>query len=139
MPTFIYGKDAKLYRGPAGSVANIEVPNVRNVTLTLEAGEADVTTRANQGWRATAPTLRECTVEFEMLDDPTDAGFAAMRTAFLTGALIALLPLNKLAGEGPDADFAITSFSRGEELEEAVTVNVTAKLSVFREWKEATP
>jgi hypothetical protein len=47
MATFILGKDAKLYHGTAGATATTEISNVRDVTLTLEAGEADVTTRAN--------------------------------------------------------------------------------------------
>jgi len=132
--TFILGKDAKLYHGTAGATATTEMTNVKDVTLNLEAGEADVTTRANSGWRATAPTLRECTVEFEMVWDPDDAGFAAIKTAFLSSDLIALLVLDKEGGQGPDADFAITSFSRNEALEEAITVSVTAKLSVFRQW-----
>ena len=32
--------------------------------------------------------------------------------------------------------FSITSFSRNEALEEAITVSVTAKLAVFDEWVE---
>ncbi len=134
MATFILGKDAKLYHGAAGGSAAAEMANVRDVTLTLEAGEADVTTRANSGWRATAPTLRECTCEFEMVWDPDDAGFTAIRNAFLASGLIALKILDKAGGQGPDGDFAITSFSRNEPLEEAITVSVTAKLSLFRSW-----
>jgi len=131
---FVLGMNAKLYYGAAGSSASTEMGNVKDVTLTLEAGEADVTTRANLGWRATAPTLRECTAEFEMVWDPTDAGFTAIKTAFLTAGMIALKILDKAGGQGPDADFAITSFSRNEALEEAITVSVTAKLAVFRSW-----
>jgi hypothetical protein len=136
MATFILGKDAKLYHGAAGATASTEMTNVRNVTLNLEAGEADVTTRANSGWRATAPTLRECTCEFEMVWDPDDAGFTAIKNAFLASGLIALKILDKAGGQGSDGDFAITSFSRSEALEEAITVSVTAKLSVFRSWIE---
>jgi len=91
MATFILGKDAKLYHGPAGSTPSTEMSNVRDVTLTLEAGEADVTTRANSGWRATAPTLRECTCEFEMVWDPADAGFTrqkAARFAWCRGGIV---------------------------------------------------
>lgn len=47
-----------------------KVNNVRDVTLNLEAGEADITTRGNSGWRANAPPLRECTVEFQMVWRP---------------------------------------------------------------------
>jgi len=136
MPNFVLGMNAKLYYGAAGGPANTEMTNVRNVTLNLEAGEADVTTRANSGWRATAPTLRECSVDFEMIWDPSDAGFAAVKNAYLTNGLIALKVLDRANGQGQDGDFSITSFSRSEELEEAITVSVTAKLAVFRNWVE---
>ena len=129
MAEFVLGMNAKLYYGAAGGSAATEMGNVRDVTLTLEAGEADVTTRANLGWRATAPTLRECTAEFEMVWDPTDAGFSAIKNAFLTAGLVALKILDQAGGQGPDGDFAITSFSRNEALEEAITVSVTAKLA----------
>ena len=144
--TFILGMNAKVYQGTAGeSLQNLtELANVKDVTLNLEAGEADVTTRANQGWRATAPTLRECTAEFEMLWKPGDAGFEAVKTAFLGSSTLRLAVLTgaksadgiePVAGsEGPLGDFSITNFSRNEPLEEGVTVSVTAKLAVFDEW-----
>ena len=31
---------------------------IRDLSLNLEKGEADVTTRGNDGWRATLPTLK---------------------------------------------------------------------------------
>ncbi|NIA06907.1 MAG: hypothetical protein GWP14_04580 [Actinobacteria bacterium] len=133
---FILGMNAKIYYGTAGTTAATELTNVKDVTLTLEAGEADVTTRANQGWRATAPTLRECSAEFEMQWKPSDAGFAAVKTAFLSAGTLSLLILTETDGEGPDGDFSITSFSRNEALEESITVSVTAKLAVFRVWQE---
>lgn len=136
--TFVLGMNAKLYHGASGATATTEMSNVKDVTLTLEAGEADITTRANQGWRATAPTLRECTVEFEMVWNPSDAGFTAIKAAFLSAGTIALKILDQTGGQGPDGDFAITSFSRNEALEEALTVSVTAKLSVFRSWVAGT-
>jgi len=139
---FILGMNAKIYQGPAGTdLATLtEMANVKDVTLNLEAGEADVTTRANQGWRATAPTLRECTAEFEMLWKLGDAGFDAIKTAFLTSATLALAVLTgekaTSGTEGPRGDFSITNFSRNEPLEEGVTVSVTAKLAKFTEWVE---
>ena len=138
MATFILGKDAKIYFGVAGTTADTEMGNVRDVTLTMEAGTADVTTRANSGWRATAPTLRECTCEYEMVWNPADPGFTAIKNAFLASALIALKILDKANGQGPDGDFAITSFSRKEALEEAIIVSVTEKLSLYRAWIEGT-
>jgi predicted secreted protein len=139
MAKFILGMDAKIYQGPAGTTATLEMSNVRDVTLNMEAGEADVTTRANKGWRATAPTLKEGTCEFDMVWNDEDVGFTAIKNAFLNNTLIALKVLTKENGQGPDADFAITSFSRNEALEEAISVAVTAKISEFRAWVGGTP
>jgi len=49
--------NAKIYQGDADdALADLtEVDNVRDVSLNLEAGEADDTTRGNSGWRAIAP------------------------------------------------------------------------------------
>ncbi|HUU96242.1 MAG TPA: hypothetical protein VM487_10915 [Phycisphaerae bacterium] len=85
--TFVLGMNAGLYQGPAGSddpATMSEVDNVRDVNLTLEAGEADVTTRGNSGWRATAPTLRECQVEFQMVWRPGEAGFTSQKAVAFT-------------------------------------------------------
>ncbi len=142
--TFLLGMNAKIYQGEAGAqLASLtEMSNVRDVTLSMEAGEADVTTRANSGWRATAPTLRECTAEFEMLWRPGDSGFEAVKNAFLTSGQVRLAVLTgarDAAGtEGPVGDFSITNFSRSEPLEEGVTVSVTAKLSAFDQWLKVT-
>jgi len=143
---FLLGMNAKVYQGPAGTdLASLtEVANVKDVTLSLEAGEADVTTRANAGWRATAATIRECTAEFEMLWKPGDTAFEAFKTAFLSSGTVRLAVLTgdksadgttpETGSEGPLADFSITNFSRSEPLEEGVTVSVTAKLAAFSEW-----
>ncbi len=118
--------------GQDGAGSWVELANVRDVTLSLEAGEADVTTRANSGWRAVVATLKEASVEFEMVWDTADAGFGAVKDAFLNNAPIGMQILDGSssgAGEGLQADFMITSFSRSESLEEAITVSVTAKVT----------
>ena len=142
MPDYILGKDAKIYQGPAATALGslIELSNVKDVTVSLEAGEADVTTRANSGWRATATTLRECSVEFEMVWKPSDPGFQAVRNAYLNGTNLEFAVLDQAretsGAEGPKGSFSISSFSRNEPLEEAITVSVTAKLVKFDQWIE---
>ena len=139
---FILGTDAKLYQGASGTAlaALTEMSNVKDVNLSLDAGESDVTTRANSGWRATAPGLKEMTIEFEMVWKPSDAGFNAVKSAFLNGTVIELAALTQArevpGAQGPKGSFSITSFSRSEPLEEAITVSVTAKLNTYREWVE---
>ena len=126
------GLDAKLnYKigGVSGGGSWVELTNVKDVTLSLEKGEADITTRANNGWRATIGTLKEASVEFEMVWDTADAGFTAIKDAFFNGTAIGLQVLDGDAGSGLEADFSITNFSRSEPLEEALTVSVTAKVT----------
>jgi hypothetical protein len=138
---FLLGMEASIYYhatlGTAlGSMT--ELTNVRDVGLDMSAGEADITTRANSGWRATAPTLREGTVTFAMVWKPDDPGFAAIKTAFLTNAELELAVLDQdratSGAQGPKGAFVITGFVRNEALEEAITVDVTAKLSAFGSW-----
>jgi len=142
MPSYVLGMNAKLFYGAedAALAACTEITNVRDVTVNLEAGEADVTTRGNSGWRATAATLRECTVEFQMLWNQSDSAFQAIRNAYLNAGLVRLAPLtgalSTAGSEGPFGNFSITSFSRKESLEEGVTVDVTAKLVDREEWIE---
>jgi hypothetical protein len=136
------GMEAKLYYGAAGATATSELTNVKDVTLNLESGEADVTTRANAGWRATVGTLKTGSVEFEMIWDSDDLGFTAIKDAYFANTPIALAILDEAGGEGLDADFSITSFSRKEALEEAITVSVTAKPTYSTRapaWVEPTP
>ncbi len=124
------GMEAKLYWGAAGATASTELTNVKDVTLNLETGEADVTTRGNLGWRATVATLKNGSVEFEMVWDTADPGFVALKDAYFNNAPIALAVLDgdiAAGGSGLDADFAVTNFSRSEPLEEAITVSVTVK------------
>jgi len=61
MATYVLGMNAGLYQGAAGSTSPSsmsEVDNVRDVTLSLEAGEADITTRGNSGGRAMRSSMR---------------------------------------------------------------------------------
>ena len=93
--------------------------------------EADVTTRGNNGWKATAGTLKEGSIEFEMVWDTEDEGFTAVKDAYFGNTAIGLAAMDgdiETAGsQGLWADCMITNFSRDEALEEAITVKVTAK------------
>ncbi len=131
------GLDCKLYYSTDGNEDPIvpgnwtELTNVKDVTLTLERGEADVTTRANAGWRATAAALKDGSIEFEMIWDTEDAGFTALQEAWNNGTTIGILALDggvAVSGsQGLVADMNVINFSRNEPLEEAVTVSVSLK------------
>jgi hypothetical protein len=127
------GFQGKLYRntGTPGQPTWNEIPNVRDLTLTLEASEADVSTRGGGGWRATAAGLKEVTIEWEMVWDPADEDMQAIRDAWLNNASIELAAVDggitTQGTQGIRAICAITKFTRNESLDEAMTVSVTAK------------
>ena len=140
------GMECKLYydstplAGAPSTGTWVEMANTKDVTLNLETGEADITTRANNGWRATAATLKDGSIEFEMLWDTNDAGFTALQTAWENSAEIALAAMDDdiavVGSQGLASNFTVTNFSRSEPLEEAVTVSVTVKPSSYTTWYE---
>jgi len=122
----VLGLDAKLLRGTVGATGATEVKNVKDLTLNLESGEADVTTRATAGWKVSVATLKEASLEFGILYDTEDADFTALQTAYFDNTPIALFVTDG-DGHGLDADWSITGFSVEQPLEEALTVSITAK------------
>jgi len=135
------GMQAKLYRlstglrgawPVSGAPANLlELGNVKDVTLNLETGEADVTTRANNGWKATIATLKEGSLEFEAIWDTSDAGFGALKDAYFNNTPIAMAILDGakdvVGSQGLWADFSVTNLTREEPLEDAIKAKVTLK------------
>ena len=143
------GLEAKLYfcvAGIGGYPQWTELDNVKNVTLNLQKGEADVTTRANNGWKALKGTLKEGSVEWEMVWDTQDAGFTAIQNAYFNDTLIGMAVMDgDIATNGTQglwADCDIMDFSRDEPLEEAISVKVTAKPTYSANppiWKKVGP
>lgn len=127
------GLDAKMFRNTGTYVTPVwdEIKNVRDVTLSLETGEADATTRGNNGWRATVATLKDGSVEFDMVWDAADDDFTALRDAFLNKTALDMAVMDgdiaTSGSQGLRASFMITNFSRNEPLEEAITASVTVK------------
>ena len=119
---------------------------VTDVTLNLTSATADLTTRKSGGWRQMASTLKEGSVDFTVLWEPDDLDFSDLLDAFLnqcprafqvldgpnTGMSTAVDAGNRCGESGVVTglygDFAVTSFSRNEALEEGVTADVTIEL-----------
>ena len=124
----VLGLDAKLFRGTAGTQGTIEVTNVKDVSLSLESGEADVTTRKARGWKLSVATLKEASLEITILYDTEDEDFLAFKEAYFSNTPISLFVTDgDTTAHGLDADFSVTGFTVDQPLEEAVTVKVTAK------------
>lgn len=126
----ITGQDCALYYGTAGNTADTLVENVKDLTLELSVGEADVSTRGSNGWKESIQTLKEGNLTFDILWDTDDAFFTALKTAYLAGTNVAILALDATiasGGQGLDADMMVSNFSRNEGLEDGVTASVTMK------------
>lgn len=145
---FTLGQDAELYFDTTPLTGQLqsdvlgaswtEMTNVKDVNLNLETGEADVTTRANKGWTATAATLKNGTIEFTMQQKDTDAGLTAVEEAWLNSTELAIACMDRaittIGCQGLVSNVTVTNFSRAEPLSEAITYSVTLKPSSMQQW-----
>jgi len=129
----VLSEDAKVYRN-TGSYASPtwdEITNVKDLTLGLEKGEVDVTTRASGGYNEFVDGLIDANVEFGMLWDDSDADFSAIQTAFFAKTAIEFLVLDgdsaTSGNQGLRATMMIKSFSRSETLGEALMIDVSLR------------
>ena len=140
MPDYRLGMNAVLLYGAEGAAvgAMAAITNVKDLTASQTKAEADVTTRANSGWRATAGTLKDQTLTWETVWKESDAAFVAIRDAFLNNTVLGMASLTGAVGvagsEGVVADYEILGFDKSEPLEGAITVSVTVKLSSYRSY-----
>ena len=145
--THRFGIDGKIYSqtdGHQGGAGWNEIAGVEDVSLGLEDEEADLTTRDMPGFRAVVQGLRSWDVEFTIVWDPSEATFESLRAAYFGRTRIGLRVLDGEVGtsgsQGPQADYVITRFSRGEQRGDVMVANVMAKLTRSDdppEWFEA--
>lgn len=136
------GLDAKLYIDDEVSYVSptwSEVTNCKDLTLTLEKSDFDVTVRGNNGWRAIVSVLKDATLEFKMIWDTDDPNFTIIKDAFLATSF----PTNSINIAAMDGDITtpgseglrsimiVSTFTRNEPLEEALTVDVKLRPSYF--------
>ncbi len=123
------GLKCVLHYKPAGSY--VAITNVRDVTLNLEKGEADVSTRNGNGWKQTLDGLKDASVSWDMIWDTTDAAMNALATAFFnnTAVLMAVMdgPYATTGSQGLVASMTVKKFERKEPLTEATMVSVEVK------------
>lgn len=108
-----------------GSPSWDEVTVARDVTVNLETGEADISTRASI-WRTRKATLLDGTLDFQVVYDPDDTHYAALETAFLAKSLVDLAAVDD-GGDGLRFVGNVFNFSRSEPLEDAVVVDVSVR------------
>jgi len=87
----VRGKDFKLYRNSDDPYDNTPtwnlVSNVRDLTRNVEKTLADASTRGTD-FRQKVGTMKDLTVDFQMVYDPTDEDYIAFEDAFYDGDVI---------------------------------------------------
>lgn len=136
--TYLLGRDAKLYAGIAGSTPNTEILDVRDLSVTLNQGEIDVTTRTAKGWKVSAGGLREATISFDVLvaKDSTEAKIFLQAFAGSSGGGTDYIALRVV--DAPDngildldADCLVTECSQTQDLEDKISFSVTCKPTIY--------
>ncbi len=112
--------------GPAGKTPSERLPKTADVSIALEKGTADATTRDSAGWRETVPTLKNATLEITVVRDAADAAFVFFANALETDTKVALFA-DDGTGEGFDGDFHVSELADSQALEdvEKLTVSCT--------------
>jgi len=129
----VLSQNAKFYRN-TGTYATPTwdlIGNVKDLTLSLEKDETDVTTRASGGWKEFVDGMKDATIEFGMLWDTGDADFTAIKDAFTGNTAIEVLVLDGLVATAGSQGLRVTcmvkSFTRNENLGEALMVDVSLR------------
>ena len=105
------GFEGILLSGTAGSTGTNQLTNTRDITVTMDVERGDTTVRGD----STKPPIKTADVtsrivgiEFVMVNDITDANFAALMAAAALGGAVSLRGKDYAAGKGPDADFTLS-------------------------------
>lgn len=121
-----YGLDAKLYRGTAGSMAAMEVKNVRDLNYDSEWTEEDISTRGSL-FELVGNTLLKIAINWEMIGRDDDADLTAIRAAHEAKTVLAFKVIDKASGKGVDADFLVSKCARKQGLKGAILYDVAIK------------
>jgi hypothetical protein len=126
------GLDMKLYYNTGSFAAPTwaEISNCRDLTGPDSFAEADVSRRA-AGFKQYEPTIRDFSIEWEMVKDDNDAGFTLVRTRYAAKTIIELaLADGGITVSGTiffRVECKLFKFERNESLEGANLYSVTAK------------
>lgn len=126
------GLECKLYRNTGTYETPVwsEIKNARDVTVPLTKGEAD-TSRRGSTWKTRKGTLKDASIDFQLIQDDGDAHFAALFQSYVAGTKVDILALNGDIGddnaEGLRATCEVFNFQDAQALEAAVVYDVSAK------------
>jgi hypothetical protein len=114
-------------------VAGKIVPGVQDITVTTSRTEVQVKVREHGDVRYLAG-LKDTPIDFEMLDDPTDETYLALKAAYHSDTDDNFLeveitdnPKTAAKWEGIKGDFIVTKFEKSYPVDDAAKVNVSLR------------
>ena len=119
MPEVRLGLEAVL------TIDGAEITNVKDLTVSLEKAEADASTRANNGWRATVGTLKDASIEFAVLNKEGDSAFGMLQGLWSSGDPCDVGISD--AGGTLTLTCEVVNFNVNQNLEEVISADVTLK------------
>jgi hypothetical protein len=120
MPEVKLGLEAVL------TIDGVEITNVKDLTVSLEKAEADASTRANNGWRATVGTLKDASIEFTVLNKDGDSAFGLLQGLWSSGDPCDVGISD--AGGTLTLTCEVMNFNVNQNLEEVISADVTLTL-----------
>lgn len=122
-----YGYKCKLFYGAEGTA---ELKIIGDVTINDSRTDIDVSSRLTNGFKSHVGGMRELSIEINMEHLPDDAGFKAVRNAYLNNT-----PIHFKSDDGDDYaaidnDFTILEFPQAEPLDDKLSHAIKASLYV---------
>ncbi len=114
--------------GAGGSTAGTTADNVDQVKLGMSKEWAEWLRRGKR-YKGAKPTVRNVTLEFQMVKIEGDAFVNAMRDAWINDTLMAFYPTDAESGEGLDFDGYVGDWNEDQDNAGAVIVSVSCRLS----------
>ena len=115
-------------------------PAVADVSASMQKALADVTTRANAGWRSQRGTLKELSITLTHIYKGTNAQLDILRGAFIGNSQVDVSMITAATGayEGFVGRFEVTGFDLNQPLEEGQAFEITLTLAEFGAWISGT-
>jgi hypothetical protein len=109
----------------------VQYVNVKNVTNPTSLKEVDVTTRGSGNFEATDGRIKQTSIEFDVILDPSDANYVAFETAYYNNTIIAVADMSGDIGtagsRGLWANCKVTQFNREEPIDGEQKIHVVCK------------
>jgi hypothetical protein len=116
-------------QGTYGGPSWVNVKTVQDVTATLEYEKADASSRGQNGFGATEPTLAMVSLSFKILEDTADAAYLLLRAAaFAKTTVCDMMCCSGTIGASGEtsvrSDYKIIGWKKSEPIKDVNTFDV---------------